>query len=223
MRPLPRRDRPMPVASALDDAFLRGVARVVLFGLAWLSWLSIVLIAAPSRADVAGGELYGYRLGEVVERCGRSDGELGWTRVPTRTLPSPFDETWALCTPLTHEILSISARAHVDRAAALELVGELVAVLDGKYVGQDGWKHDAQSRELLGAYDEVHTFENADVLVRLSKRGDPDPGDGRRAIVELQLDRSTLAPRRDLNERAERERMEILRRAAKAKGLDRGL
>lgn len=189
------------------------------------STVSFVLCLAAGRAgaDVASGELYGYRLGEVVEGCGRRTAPLDWSRVPPRSQPAPFDEIWALCTPLSHEVLSISARARVAPDAGTTLVDELVAVLEGKYGRLEGWKHDAQSRELLGSYDSIDSFENADVLLRVSKRRDDAAGSGRSTVVEIQLDRSTLAPRRDLQERAEQERRELLRRQAKAKGLDKGL
>ncbi|MFO0688857.1 MAG: hypothetical protein U0900_09125 [Myxococcota bacterium] len=186
---------------------------------------ALAIAAAPSAvaADVAGGELYGYRLGEVVEGCGRQTAPLDWSPIPPRAQPAPFDELWALCTPLTHEVLAISARARVAPDAGRTLVDELVAVLEGKYGSAPGWKHDAQSRELLGSYDSIDSFENAQVLLRVSKRHEKTATDGRSAIVEIQLDHSTLAPRRDLRDRAERERQELLRRRAKAKGLDQGL
>lgn len=196
------------------------------------SWFSIVpllaLLAAvasnPAYADAGHGELYGYALGEIVEGCGLETAQLDWSRAPARALTPPFEETWLLCTPLTHEVLSISARAHVTPAAGRELVDELVALISGKYESKNGWKHDTQSRELLGIYDAVHSFENEAYLLRVSKRNDGGATDGRSSIVELQLDRSTYAvPRRDANERAEKERQEILRRAARAKGLDKGL
>ena len=196
----------------------RGVSAI-----AALLTLMTLASASGARADVASGELYGYHLGEVVEGCGQKTGALGWSLVPTRSLPVPFDETWALCTPLTHEVLSISARAHVERTAGAMLVDEVVAVLDGKFKSEKSWKHDAQSRELLGSYDSIHTFENADFLLRVSNRNNPAPADGRTTIVEIQLDHSALSPHRDQSARAEKERLELLRRAAQAKGLDKGL
>jgi hypothetical protein len=220
------------IASQSPIGFVGPVRRVardrrsvsLLVALAAFSAAFSAAAAMAARADVAGGELYGYRLGEIVEGCGQPNGQLGWTLVPSRSLPAPFAETWALCTPLTHEVLSISARARTEATAGATLVDELVAILDGKYAGQKGWKHDAQSRELLGSFDSIHTFENAEVLLRVSKRSEPaGNASGRSTIVEVQLDRSTLKPRRDLNERAEKERLEILRQRAKAKGLDKGL
>ena len=68
--------------------------------------------------------------------------------------------SWTLCTSLTDTVFSVSARARVDPEAGRTRVDELVAILQGKYGDKKGWKYAAQSRELLGIYDSLHSFEN---------------------------------------------------------------